>query len=202
MFTSRSNCTFRAFRLKWLAKVLPIGVRFASWGAEHNLEGICRRCHQETETADHLLECVCAQPALSAFATVFVEEFVPLWDKEEPKKGAFVANFLLEMGLSPKNFDGVLDESLGELLLNLPPNVPKKAAAICMMKALWRFFYFEIWLPRCEDTIKSEKLLGISQHQKRRPHKGGRLQPSKPSLALKFGRSQAQDQAIWRLTIA
>jgi hypothetical protein len=57
LFTSRRNSSFRAFRFRYIANLLPIESRVKRWGCLANPTGICRRCylHFDQTLNDRLL---------------------------------------------------------------------------------------------------------------------------------------------------
>jgi hypothetical protein len=190
--TSFQNSTFRAFRYKWIADLLPIGSRFRLWGTSHNMSGECRRCQAgKLEDKAHLLEC---QP-LYDFNDIFKIEFIKVWNGET-HAAPFVADLLLHKGLSMTQFDGTLNENLQVLLAGLPPNAPKKITALTLLQSLWRITYFNIWLPRCEQTIQIDRNLGFTKLDKR-SHLGMQASSRRRGLSRGFGRTQAQDRLIW-----
>ena len=110
MATSYQNSTFRAFRMKWMANLLPIGHRFKSWGAPHNILGYCRRCVDgKLEDLDHLL--CCPKANLESFDTIFVMTFEAIWSPDD-LAAPYVARLLLSRGLSIRDFDGVINDKL------------------------------------------------------------------------------------------
>lgn len=199
LFTTQSNSTFRAFRYKWIAGILPIGSRMRHWGATFNSTGICRRCLLAEETMSHLLSCPNADLAHANFHVNFKEEFRQLWEGEA-NVADFVSSLFIHCGLNLALFDGTCNASLNNLTKKLPPNVPAKSTAIAMLRALWKVVYFDIWLPRCHETVVKEKSLGILQRHKRQPHHKPLPLNRVCSTALKMGKSLVQDEEIWALT--
>jgi hypothetical protein len=150
------------------------------------------------ETAQHLLECPAVPNGLPSFEAAFQAELEKVWhDKDCPSDIA--GGTLLGLGLGLHHFDGVFNETLVERFRFFPPITSKTAAATSVMKALWRVVYHGIWLPRCEDTIRTERTLGIRPAHKRLTHTGP-TEPRPASTSLGFGRTQAQDRHIWALS--
>ena len=111
-----------------------------------------------------------------------------------------MADILLNRGLCLALFDGTLNESLEHLLRRFPPAFCKAKTAVSLLQALWRVVYQSIWVPRCEETVRTERVLGIRPTDKRQTH-AGPTEPRPAQTSLGFGRSQAQDRQIWALCL-
>jgi hypothetical protein len=147
------------------------------------------------ERPQHLLECPAVPAGLPSFEAAFLTELDKVWEDEECPSQV-VGEMLLHFGLGLGHFDGLLNEDLAAKLRLIPPITGKTSAATAVMKALWRVVHQGIWLPRCEETIATERIIGIRPADKRQTH-AGPTEPRPVQTSLGFGRSQAQDRRIW-----
>ena len=193
LFTSLSNSTFRAFRYKLVANMLPLGSRARKWGQRSNPEGICRRCNHREEDLAHLFSCEHAREARNG-AALRIEEEMKKLEGEEDSDFGFVAKALEKSGYHIQMFRGVLDADLAEVLNSIPSNSFARSS-LAVLKALWKVAYEDFWKPRCEDTIQAEKALGVTKELKR-SHSCPTV-AQRVSTAYKFGVSAKADSQIW-----
>jgi ribonuclease HI len=198
LLTSASNSTFRAFRYKFIADLLPIGSRLKRWGCLANPSGVCRRCELEEETLAHLTSC----PSISInFNEHLIEQVESILGLEKSK---CVIQKLRSCPIQLSVFDGTLNNSLCAAILALD-ELPFSFTFLCkiILKSMWKTVYFNVWLPRCQSTIQKERLLGIPPRLKRQYRLTGTSpRPTTPSRALKFGISLDQDRACWKSTFS
>ena len=99
------------------------------------------------------------------------------------------------------HFDGTANTALLELLKTIPlSSFSYQTLAEIVLSILWTIVYYQIWLPRCQETIAFEKENKITSEMKRRYQLPPATNNSKPSSALKFGISSSLDAQCWRST--
>jgi hypothetical protein len=118
------------------------------------------------------------------------------------EKAQDLTEAVINSSLSLHHFDGTANTALLELLKTIPlSSFSYQTLAEIVLSILWTIVYYQIWLPRCQETIAFEKENKITSEMKRRYQL--QLPPAtktKPSSALKFGISSSLDAQCWRST--
>lgn len=148
LYTSVPNSTFRAFRYKLIANLLPLGCRSKLWGALNNPLGKCFRCHCENEDIAHLFECAAARAARESFPNRLKEVLSSVWKGNEQASPGVAADWFISQGLTISLFRGALNDFFADLVKSLPTCYPFELTSLSLLRALWIVAYEDFWKPR------------------------------------------------------
>lgn len=169
LYTSLGNSTFRAFRYKFIANLLPLGSRSKMWRVSNNPSAKCLRCQEELEgDLGRLFTCPAAREARDQFPERLKGVLENVWKEHgEQASPGFAAEWFVRQGLDVCTFTGVVTTSLAALVDTLPNEYLFIPTRVCLLRALWTIVYEDFWKPRCAATIEAERRARVTKSPSR-----------------------------------